>query len=117
MDISKAFDRVWHEGIIFKVQKCGIKGNLIKFLIRFLSKRQERTVINGKCSSWEGVSAGVMQGSILGPLLFLVYINNLPDTLQSNVRIYPDDTFLFSVVHDSCLSPDALSLNLSLNKP
>ena len=116
LDISKAFDRVWHEGLIFKIRRCGIRGDLLNLLNSFLSKRQQRTVINGKCSSWEGVSAGVPQGSILGPLLFLVYINDLPDGLQSNIRIYADDTSLFSVVHNPNLSSDVLSSDLSLIK-
>ena len=89
---------------------------MFNLLNSFLSERQKRTVINGKCSSWEDVSAGVAQGSILGPLLFLVYINDLPDGLQSNIRIYAVDTSLFSVVHDSNLSPDVFSSDLSLIK-
>ena len=116
MDISKVFDRVWHEGRILKIRRCQINGNLIKLLTSFLSECQQRAVINGKCFSWEGVSAGVPQGLILGPFLFLVYINDLHDTLQSDVRIYADDTSLFSVVHDSRLSSDALSSDLSLTK-
>ena len=116
LDISKAFDRVWHEGLIFKIRQCGIRGNLTKLLTSFLSERQQRTVINGKFSMWGDVSAGVPQGSILGPLLFLVYINDLPDGLESNVRIFADDTSLFSVVHDPQLSSDIINSDLSLIK-
>ena len=118
LDTSKAFDRVWHEGLIFKIRRCGISGNLVKLLTRFLSERQrqQRTIINGKCSGWEHVSTGVPQGSILGPLLFLVYINDLPDGLESNVRIYADDTSLFSVVHDPQLSSNIINSDLSLIK-
>ena len=97
LDISKAFDRVWHEGLIFKIRRCGIRDDLLNLLHIFLSERQQRTAINGKCSSWEGVSTGVPQGSIVGPLLFLVYINDLPDGLQSNIRIYADDTSPFQL--------------------
>ena len=87
-----------------------------KLLTSFLSERQQRTIINGKCSRWEHVSAGVPQGSILGPLLFLVYINDLPDGLESNVRIYADDTSLFSVVHDPQLSSHTINSDISLIK-
>ncbi len=116
LDISKAFDRVWHDGLIFKIQRCGISGKLLQLLASFLSERQQRTVINGKCSSWEDVSAGVPQGSILGPLLFLVYINDLPDGLKSNARIFADDTSLFSVVLDPLSSSDVLNFDLNLIK-
>ena len=53
LDISKAFDRVWHDGLIFKIQRCGISGNLLNVLTSFLSERQQRTVVNGNCSRWE----------------------------------------------------------------
>ena len=116
LDISKASDRARHEGLVFKIRRCRIRGDLLNILDRFLSERQQRTVINGKCSSWEGISGGVPQGSILGPLLFLVYINDLPDGLQSNIQIFTDDTSLFSVVHNPNLSSDVLSSDLSLIK-
>ena len=116
LDISKAFDRIWHEGLIFKIRRCGIRGNLVKLLTSFLSERQQRTIINGKCSGWEHVSAGDPQGSILGPLLFLVYISDLPDGLESNVRMYTDNTSLFSVVHGPQLSSDIINSDLSLIK-
>ena len=67
LDISKAFDRVWHEGLIFKIRRCSIRGDLLNLLNSFLSERQQRTVINGKCSSWEGVSAGVPHGVYFRP--------------------------------------------------
>ena len=114
LDISKAFDRVWHEGLLFKLQQYGMSGELITLIKDFLSCRKQRVVLNGQHSSWADVKAGVLQGSILGPLIFLIYINNLPNGLNSNVKLFADDTSLFSVVHN--ISDSANLLNSDLSK-
>ena len=113
LDISKAFDRVWHEGLLFKLQQYGISGELITLIKDFLSCRKQRVVLNGQHSSWADVKAGVPQGSILGPLLFLIYINDLPNGLNSNVKLFADDTSLFSVVHNITDSANLLNIDLS----
>ena len=100
LDISKAFDRVWHEGLLFKLKSYGICGPLLSLLKEFLSDRLQRVTLNGQCSSWRQILAGVPQGSILGPLLFLIFINDLPDNLESTVKIFADDTSLFSATSD-----------------
>ena len=100
MDISKALDKFWHEGIIFKFQQSSISDDLLNVLSDFLRNRIQRVTLNGQFSSWTNVSAGAPQGSILGQLLCLIYINDLPDGLSSNAKIFADDTSLFSVVHD-----------------
>ena len=82
LDISKAFDKVWHEGIIWKLKQNGISGKLLSVLSDFLKDRKQRVTLNGQVSSWTVVNAGVPQGSLLGPLLFLVYINDLTDGLS-----------------------------------
>ena len=74
LDISKAFDKVWHDGLIFKLRQNGICGETINILEDFLSDRKQRVALNGQCSSWTDIRAGVPQGSILVPLLFLIYI-------------------------------------------
>ena len=95
LDISKAFDRVWHEGLLYKLKLYGIANNLLFLIKILLSDRLQRVVLNGQASSWKEVLAGVQQGSILGPLLFLIYINELPTNMESQVRIFADDTSLF----------------------
>ena len=78
----------------------GISGNLLKLVRDFLYCREQRVVLNGQYSSWENVNAGVSQGSTLGPLLFLIYINELSNGVSSNCKHFADDTSLFSVVND-----------------
>ena len=89
LDMSKTFDKVWQDGLIFKQQEKGISRNLLKFLKHFLTNRKQRIVLNGQSSSWTNVKAGVPQGSIFGTLLFLIYIDDLPDGLSSNTKHFP----------------------------
>ena len=98
LDISKAFDKVWHEGIIRKLKRNRISGNLLSLLTDFLRNRKQGVILNGQSSSWPNINAGVPQGSILGPLLFLIYINDLSDNLQCNPKLFADDTSLLSTV-------------------
>ena len=114
LGISKAFDKVWHEGLIFKLKQNVISGNLLYPLCDFLRNRKQRVLLNGQVFDWSDVRAGVPQGSILGPLLFLIYINDLSEGLSSNAKLFADNTSLFSVIHESNTS--ALKLNSDLAK-
>ena len=78
--------------MLFKLQQNGISGELITLIKDFLCCRKQRVVLNGKHSSWADVEAGISQGSILGSLLFLIYINDLPNGLYSNAKFFADDT-------------------------
>ena len=95
LDISKAFDRFWHAGLLHKRKSYGISGQIFGLISSFLSNRRLRVVLDGKSSQEYPVNAGVPQGSILGPTLFLLYINDLPDVI-CNIAIYADDTTLYS---------------------
>ena len=96
LDISKAFDRVWHAGLPRKLKSYGISGQIFGLISSFLSNRRLRVVLDGKSSQEYPVNAGVPQGSILGPTFFLLYINDLPDDVICNIAIYADDTTLYS---------------------
>ena len=112
LDISKAFDKVWHEGMLYKLKSMGISGELYNLLENYLSNRFQRVLLNGQASSWRPVLAGVPQGSILGPLLFLIYINDLPNELKSNAKLFADDTSLFTIVKDKNKSANMLNNDL-----
>ena len=110
--MSKALDKVWHDELLFKLQRNGIEGQLLPLFKSYLSNRNQRVVINGFESEWGLIEAGVPQGSVLGSFLFLIYINNLDNGITSNVKFFADDTSLFSVVTNPTLS--ALELNSDL---
>ena len=104
LDVSKAFDKVWHKGLIYKLKKHGITGKLLKWFISYLSGRRQRVVLEGVCSDWRNVEAGIPQGSILGPLLFLFYINDIVEHIESDINLFADDTSLLELVSDPVVS-------------
>ena len=96
LDISKAFDRYWHAGLFHKPKFYGISGQIFGLISSFLSNRRLQVVLDGKTSQEYPVNAGVPHGSILGPTLFLLCINDLPDDVICDIAIYADDTTLYS---------------------
>ena len=98
LDISKAFDKVWHKGLIYKLKSNGISGNLLSFFDDYIKNRFQRVTLNGTESDWRSISAGVPQGSVLGPLLFLVYINDLTENIKSQTHLFADDSSIFTPV-------------------
>ena len=110
-EISNTFDKVWHQGLHYKLRQKGIPSKLLNTLSDFLDNRTQRVILNGHYSSWAKVEAGDSQGSILGSPLFLIYINDLSENLASNPKLFAVNTSLFSVVK----SVDAS--NIELNTP
>ena len=113
LDLSKAFGKVWHKGLIYKLRQYAFTGNLFTLLTDILSNRKERVVLNDQHSSWADIEVGVPQGSVLEQLFFLIYINDLTENLHSNPKLYLDDTSLFSTVTDKVLSNSHLNDNSS----
>ena len=114
LDMSKAFDKVWHEGLLFKLKQNGVSGNLLSLMTNYLSGRKQRVVLNGMTSDWAPILSGVPQGSVLGPLLFLIFVNDLEEGIKSKIKFFADDTSLFSIVHDPEISAAELNHDLDL---
>ena len=111
-DFSKAFDRVNHNLLIAKLGAYGFDKNTLGWIQDFLVNREQRVVLGTECSSWTKVTSGVPQGSVLGPLLFLMYINDLPECLSCPSRIYADDSKLFGLYKKGETCKDFLQLNI-----
>ena len=95
MDFAKAFDKVPHKKLIRKLREYGINSSINQWIESFLHQRQQRVVCQGEMSSLVPVTSGVPQGSVIGPILFLVYINDLPAKLQPKVRLFADYTIVY----------------------
>ena len=111
-DISKSFDRVWHEGLLLKLEAAGISANLLLWFRSYLTNRKQRVVLPGAESEWTYIRAGVPEGSILGPLLFLLFINDIVKDIGSNIRLFADDTSLFISVENPDTAAELLNLDL-----
>ena len=91
-EVSKAFYRVWHKGLIFKLRQHGIDGDLLNWISDYLHDRKPRVVIRSCMSDFKRVNVGVPQGSVLGSLLFLIYVNDISESLLSLTRLFADDS-------------------------
>ena len=90
---------MWHKGLIFKLEQNGISGSLLNLFKNYLYNRKQRVVLNGSVSSYFDIESVVPQGSVLGPLLFLIYINDLEKNVNSNVKFFADDTICFFLLY------------------
>ena len=113
LDFSKAFDKVPHQRLAAKHNHYGIRDQTLSWIKSFLADRSQQVVLDGKSSPAAPVTSGVPQGTVLGPLLFLVYINDLPSRVSSSVRLFADDYLLYRVIKDH---QDAELLQIDLNQ-
>ena len=112
-DISKAFDRVWHAGLLAKLEGVGIRGSLLEFLKSYLTNRTQATVVKGAISDYQVTTAGVPQGSVLGPILFNIYINDIQENIHSTMKLFADDTSMYLSIADPLARSEILNRDLN----
>ena len=95
LDLAKAFDKVAHQRLLRRLSSYGIKGALLSWITSFLTNRRQCVSIKGSTSTWKPVESDVPQGSVLGPILFIIYVNEIPEIVKSHIWIFVDDTKLF----------------------
>ncbi len=113
LDFQKAFDSVPHERLLSKLARYGITGKKAEWIRNVLTNRCQRVIVENGKSEWANVISGIQQGSILGPTLFVIFINDLPDIVMSTVQIFADDTIIYKTVNDI---GDEILLQEDLNK-
>ena len=99
MDFSKAFDKVCHKKLLSKLDFYGVRSNTLQWFSCFLAGCQQCVVVDGAQSSYINVLSGVPQGSVIGPTLFLIYINDLPEYVDCTVHLFADDTVMYLTIH------------------
>lgn len=114
LDLSKAFDKVWHKGLLYKMKRMGIADPLLNWFHSYLSGRCQQVVIGGCESRSRTPTCGVSQGSVLGPLLFLIYVNDIGDDLECDIFLFADDASLFKrLFNNSIVAADSLNRDLA----
>ena len=111
-DIIKAFDRVWHTCLLYKLRAAGVTGNVLQWFKNYLSDRKQRVVLPGVSAAWNFIKAGAPQCSILGPLLFLVYINDIVSDIGSNIRLFAGETSFYIIVDNPLMAVETLNVDL-----
>ena len=111
-DISKAFDKVWHRGLLRKLQAIGIRGTLLHWFENYLAGRKQAVVLHGSRSDYLTVPAGVPQGSVLGPLLFLIYINDIVEDIESVIKLFADDSSMYLCLENPHIRAEILNNDL-----
>ena len=97
-DYSKAFDKAPHNRLLTKISWYRIKGNVLSWIGDFLRNRKQRVLVNGISSEWRNITKGIPQGSVLGPILFLICINDMPKVIQYLVKLFADDAKLYQII-------------------
>jgi len=100
MDLMKAFDKVPHKRLMTKLKHYGIVGRTFEWICDFISNHEQYVELNGKCSKWYDVISGIPQGTVLGPILFVIFTNDLPSNISSEAYMFTDDTKVFQVIRD-----------------
>ena len=113
LDFAKAFDKVSHKGLIYKF-KYGVTGNILSWLTNYLTNRSQKVVIKGSSSDWRHIKSGVPQGSVLGPLCFLIYINDITENISSSMFLFADDASIFRPIRDTSAREDSELINEDL---
>ena len=113
LDFCKAFDKVPHQRLLAKLKYYGIQGNLLSWITEWLTKRQQRVVLDNKASDYLPVKSGIPQGTILGPLMFLLHINDIDQNISSTIRLFADDCIMYRTV---TTREEASSLQYDLDK-
>jgi hypothetical protein len=116
LDIKAAFDRVWHNGLIAKLKARGVRGRFLQWIGSYLNNRRIQVVVGGQTSVEKSINASVPQGSILGPTLFLIYIDDLGDNLRNAILLYADDSTLYCEVQKDALDHTVTSMNADLEQ-
>ena len=113
--MSKAFDKVWHDALIFKLKSIGVHSNFLKLICNYLQNRKQRVVLNGVTSAWKGICAGVPPMICNRTfIIFDIYINDLPNRIVSNTKLFADDVSIFSSVSKDEESRIALGSDLKI---
>ena len=112
IDFNKAFDKVPHRHLLKKLDASGIRGNIHRWLTTYLTNRTQRVIVDGRSSGEDPVLSGVPQGTVLGPLMFLTYINDITLNLTSQMKLFADDALLFRPIKSE---KDCKSLQKDLN--
>lgn len=112
LDFAKAFDKVPHRRLLHKLNFYGIRGCTLQWIESFLTDRKQRVLVEGLSSNIVDVNSGVPQGTVMGPLLFLAYINDLPEVVQSNVKLFADDCLVYRTI---CSTSDTVQLQQDLS--
>ena len=113
LDLKKAFDTINHALLIKKLEKDGISGNSLKWFISYLNERSQTVNVSSSLSDFKNIDIGIPQGTILGPLLFIIFVNSLPDCVNCKTIMYADDTTLMCSSNDASVLQSQLNDNLS----
>ena len=118
-DLAKAFHKVYHQRLLLKLEYYGIRSNTLQWIVSFLNNRKQCVIVEGVSASVVPVTSGVPHGTVLGPLLFLIFISDLTESITSSVKLFVDDCLVYRTIHSSNdaiqLQEDLVQLGLWMN--